>query len=197
MNRLVDYAERLLLILLAAPFLLAFARNLPTHPYYIALAITEGLSVALILVRRPGAMVIAPLPVAVAFLGTALPLLARPGGIALIPGAVGSALMIGGLVLSLAAKLALNRSFGIVAANRGVKRGGPYRLVRHPMYLGYLITQASFLLLNFSLPLLALYLTAWSAQVRRVIEEERVLIHDPLYGRFAAATRWRVVPGLF
>jgi protein-S-isoprenylcysteine O-methyltransferase Ste14 len=33
-------------------------------------------------------------------------------------------------------------------ANRGVVSSGLYRLVRHPIYMGYLITHAGFLLAN-------------------------------------------------
>ena len=45
-----------------------------------------------------------------------------------------------GLVLVVVGKMALGRSFGIVPANRGVVVRGPYTLVRHPIYTGYLIT---------------------------------------------------------
>ena len=39
-------------------------------------------------------------------------------------------------------KLSLGRSFGLMPANRGVVSTGMYRLVRHPIYLGYLVTLA-------------------------------------------------------
>lgn len=197
MKPIIDYGERLFLILLAAPFLISFAVALPLHPHFIALAITEALSVGLILIRRPGTMAVTPYAAAITFVGTAMPLFARPGGEALIPYEVGATLMMAGLLVSISAKMFLGRSFGLIAANRGIKRGGPYRLVRHPMYLGYFITQVGFLLLNFSPTLLILYLVAWTAQALRVIEEERLLIEDPAYGAFTRSTRWRVVPGLF
>jgi protein-S-isoprenylcysteine O-methyltransferase Ste14 len=193
----VDYGERVFLILLSAPFLLAFAKALPTHPYFIAVATAEMLSVFFILIRKPGAITITPYAVAIALVGTAAPLLARPGGTALVPVAVASTLMIGGLLISIAAKVALNRSFGLIAANRGVKRGGPYRVVRHPMYLGYIVTQAGFLLSSFSFSLAALYAAAWTAQVLRVREEERILGLDPAYGAYSQSVSFRIVPGVF
>ena len=55
--------------------------------------------------------------------------------------AVGTAAV--GVSFSLGAKAFLRRSFGIVAANRKVQRGGPYRLVRHPLMLGFLIALAA------------------------------------------------------
>ena len=72
--------------------------------------------------------------------------------------------MMAGLCVNISAKLFLNRSFGIVAANRGIKRGGPYRLVRHPMYFGSILTQVGFVLASFKLTTLALYLVAWTFQ---------------------------------
>ena len=51
-----------------------------------------------------------------------------------------------GLVIVVLGKMTLGRSFGIVPANRGVVVRGPYNFVRHPIYAGYLITHAAFLL---------------------------------------------------
>lgn len=44
------------------------------------------------------------------------------------------------------AKLCLWRSFGLVAAHRGLKAGGLYAVVRHPMYAGYVISHVGYLL---------------------------------------------------
>ena len=196
--KLYDYAERLMLLLLVAPFAVAFAAVLPSHPYMIALAIGEMLSVLFILIRKPGQVVATPYAITIAMLGTGLPLLARPtGGVPLAPDHLVSALMVGGLAISIAAKLALNRSFGLVAANRGVKRGGPYLFVRHPMYLGYFVAHIGLLLGNFSWQLICIYSLAWAAQLLRIVEEEKFLMRDPAYVDFAAATKWRILPAIF
>jgi protein-S-isoprenylcysteine O-methyltransferase Ste14 len=192
---IIDYGERIFLLLLTAPFLLAFTVYLPTHSYALALAVSETLAVTLILFRKRGEMVAKPYPLAIAFLGTALPLLAKPGGAEMLPILVTSTLMLGGLAISISAKLFLNRSFGIVAANRGVKRGGPYRFVRHPMYLGYFITQVGFLLSAFTWWLFALYLASWLVQILRIIEEERILTLNEQYRAYALAVPRRVLPG--
>jgi protein-S-isoprenylcysteine O-methyltransferase Ste14 len=34
---------------------------------------------------------------------------------------------------------ALGRSFGFVAADRGLRASGPYAMVRHPVYASYLL----------------------------------------------------------
>ena len=51
-------------------------------------------------------------------------------------------------LIALASLGTLGRSFGIVAANRGVKTRGPYRLVRHPAYFGYLMSYLGYVAEN-------------------------------------------------
>jgi protein-S-isoprenylcysteine O-methyltransferase Ste14 len=106
-------------------------------------------------------------------------------------------LALGGFALQISAKLTLRRSFGIVAANRGVKVGGPYRFVRHPMYAGYVMTHVGFLLHNPSLWNFGVYGLAFGCQVARILAEERVLLQDQGYRDFAARTRYRLLFGVF
>ena len=97
----------------------------------------------------------------------------------------------------MSAKLSLNRSFGIVAANRGVKTGGPYAYVRHPMYLGYFLSQAAILIMNFSAWNI-LVLSIWAtSQVLRIHAEERVLLRDPSYSAHATRVPYRLVPWIY
>ena len=198
MLKVIDLAERAFVVLIAIPFMIAFVQVLPLHPSFVLLAVSETLAVILILIRRPGDIAATPYAFGIALAGTALPLLIRPqGGVELIPSVVASTMMFVGLGLNISAKLFLNRSFGIVAANRGVKRGGPYRLVRHPMYLGYITTQIGFLLISFTFTSLALYILAWTFQILRIREEETFLMQDEQYRRYSETVSYRLVPGLF
>lgn len=197
MSKVLDIGERIFAILLAIPFLWAFANALPTHPTFVLVAASEMLSVFFILVRRGGLMAGTPFAVAVAFAGTGLPLLVRPDGASLVPTVVSASLMVAGLGLSILSKLYLNRSFGLIAANRGVKVKGPYRFVRHPMYLGYFADQVGFLLASFSIANLIIYLFAWSFQILRIGEEEKMLRNDPAYQLFANRVTRRLVPGIY
>ncbi len=192
---IADFGERLILLLLFGAFVASMAKGFSAHPLTVLLVISESLAVFLILIRKPGAIVVKPYPLAVAIIGTAMPLLVRMGDTVLLPAIVTGTIMGLGLCVNIAAKLALNRSFGIVAANRGVKRGGPYRLVRHPMYLGYFLTQLGFLASAFSWTNLGIYLVAWTAQILRIFEEEKFLSLDPEYREFMQQVRWRVLPG--
>ena len=78
-----------------------------------------------------------------------------------------------------------------------MKRGGPYRLVRHPMYLGYVTTQIGFLLANFSVPNLLFYSVAWGIQILRIREEEKLLLQDEAYANYSTSVRHRLIPGVY
>ena len=164
------------------------------------LLLSESSVVLFIVIRRStGDVSVKPIDWLVAVLGTTAPLLVRPtgGGDALASLYVCVPLMLTGLALQIAAKLTLRRSFGVVAANRGVKVTGPYRLVRHPMYAGYLMTQLAFLLINPSAWNLAVYSFATALQIGRIMAEEQVLGSDPSYRAFAAVVPSRLVPRVF
>lgn len=131
--------------------------------------------------------------------GTVMPLLVNPdtSASALIPTVACLAIMVAGLSLQLMAKLVLGRAFGIVAANRGVRVLGPYRIARHPMYAGYALTHIGFLLAMPSLHNLLFYAIAFTIQIVRIFREERVLFRDDSYRAFAARVPYRLVPGVF
>ncbi len=132
------------------------------------------------------------------FAGTVAALLAIPtSGAPLVPTSVSATLMLAGFVLQVSAKLTLSRSFGVVAANRGVKIGGPYRLIRHPMYAGYMLTHVAFVLAGPNLWNIVIYGAAFCLFVARIIVEERVLIEDPEYQALSQRVRYRLVPFVF
>jgi protein-S-isoprenylcysteine O-methyltransferase Ste14 len=116
---------------------------------------------------------------------------------ALVPPAAGATMLLMGMFVQLHAKVTLGRSFGCVPAHRGLKLGGPYRFVRHPMYAGYLLSHLGFLLMNPGLWNLAVYGLCYSLQVPRLLAEERLLGRDPRYRAYQAGVRYRLVPGLF
>lgn len=102
-----------------------------------------------------------------------------------------------GLIVVILGKITLGRSFGIVPANRGVVVRGPYGIVRHPIYTGYLITHVGFLLANPTPWNIGVILTADAALVGRALMEERVLKADAEYQGYCERVGWHLVPGLF
>ncbi len=165
--------------------------------YPVLLLLSEGLVVLLLLIRRPTDRISTKgLDWALAAGGTFVVLFVGQGG-APLHGPLGAVLMLLGLAIHVGAKLSLLRSFGVVAANRGVKANGPYRLVRHPMYAGYALTHIGFLLAGPTLWNLAIYATVLTIAVRRIVAEERVLREDAAYRDLAEKVRYRLLPLVF
>ena len=198
MLRMIDWVEKTVILVLFMGLAARIGPGLPQHPFNILLLVSDGMVVALMMTRRRTQRVSQrPMDWLLAFAATAGPLMAIGGGAALVPDGVGYGLMAAGLFLSLYAKAVLWRSFGVVAANRGVKIGGPYRFVRHPMYLGYTITQIGFTLLYPIWTNVALYAAAFVLQVMRLRAEEDLLSQDPAYAAYMRSTRFRLLPGVF
>jgi protein-S-isoprenylcysteine O-methyltransferase Ste14 len=195
MLKLLDVCERFAAVLMFATFC---ASNLRSHHWQnLLILVSEVLTVVFILTRRStDAVSQQPADWALAFAGTMGPWLARPGA-APLSEPCGLLLLVAGTAIAIAAKLSLNRSFGLAPANRGVQRRGAYVVVRHPMYLGYFLAQGGFLLLNPTPRNLAVYAGAWTIQIVRILREEQWLLTDPLYREYAQRVRFRLVPGAF
>ena len=134
----------------------------------------------------------------VAILGTAAPLLQRAGDTPFPQLEVaGTAIQVFATGLSVLATISLGRSFGIVAANRGVQTGGLYRFVRHPLYGSYSIGYIGFLLGNPTLMNIALIAVSFTCQYLRAVAEERVLARDPAYQQYLTQVRYRFIPYIF
>ncbi len=133
---------------------------------------------------------------------TDLPPLSRRMRIGRLPSRsapVGLALQAAGLTLRGYSMHALGRSYTrtlrIDASEQPVVRAGPYRLIRHPGYLGSLMTWTGFALTSRSLPTIAMVsgLLA-TAYARRIGAEEQLLRRElPGYERYARTT-WRLIP---
>jgi protein-S-isoprenylcysteine O-methyltransferase Ste14 len=161
--------------------------------------LSEGIVVTLMVTRRPTDDIsLRPWDWLIGLAGVAAPMLARPAHVpAVLSPAVCGVAILCGLVVSVWGKVTLARGFGLVAANRGVVQRGPYRLVRHPIYSGYIISFLAFMLGYPSLRNVAVELGAIALIVVRVIAEERVLSADPVYRAFKADVRYRLIPGVY
>ena len=196
--RAIDWVERAVVLAMFVGLFTRVGSTLAQHPLNVLILVSDGMVVMLVMFRRRTERVsLLPVDWLLAFAATAAPLMASPGGQALVPVTVGASMMALGVVLSVWAKVALWRSFGLVAANRGVKSSGPYRWVRHPMYLGYALTQVGFVLLNPVWINLALYGSAFCLQLLRLRAEEQLLGRDPAYAAYMKSTPYRLAPGLF
>lgn len=204
---ILDAAERVAIVILFTSFLNALITSMIASFHTgqavvigdIMLLITETMMVILVLFRRGAKnLSLRPMDWGLAFSATCMSLLARPSagqphawdGIAVL-------LTIVGLSTQLYSKLTLGRRFGLVAANRGICISGPYRLVRHPIYMGYILLHAGFFLLNPTAWNLGVFAILYTIKIPRILAEERLLGQDPDYQNYMQKVRSRLIPGLF
>jgi len=168
------------------------------HLTGLLLLVSELLVVVLTVMRRPAVRVDRAWRTRIVALASmvGIPLL-RPIGVGIVPDAATAAVSAVGLLLIIAGKVALGRSFGLMPANRGIVCRGIYRVMRHPIYAGYLVTHAAFLVAH---PLgwnLLVLVASDTALLVRAICEERTLARDAEYAGYMTKVRWRVLPGVF
>jgi protein-S-isoprenylcysteine O-methyltransferase Ste14 len=95
-------------------------------------------------------------------------------------------LVILGTALSTYVVFWLARSFSIVPEARRLVTGGPYSIVRHPLYLTEEIAVIGTILQHLSVWSVLLGLVHWCIQLRRMTNEERVLSATfPDYAEYA------------
>ena len=111
--------------------------------------------------------------------------------------AAGLVVIVLGACLSLASLLTLGRSFGIRPAVRQLTTTGPYRVVRHPMYLAYLIADVGYNLQEWNPGTVLLVIAGWASLLYRIRAEERVLAGDAGWQSYAASVRYRLLPGVW
>ncbi len=99
--------------------------------------------------------------------------------------------------LSLASLLSLGRRFGVFPALRGLVTRGPYRLVRHPMYLAYVISDIGYNLQEWNSGTALMVIVGWASLLYRIHAEERVLSRDAGWSSYIALVRHRLLPGLW
>ncbi|MFZ1992289.1 MAG: methyltransferase [Alphaproteobacteria bacterium] len=200
-SRTLDRIEKILVAAFGLAYAAAYLRGYIVDDNIMDLlqVVTEGTMVGFVLFRRPTEDVSRkPSDWILAWGGTLSRLCARPVAHGIIaPLALTTLILLLGFFLQMWAKFTLRRSFGIVAANRGIRASGPYRLLRHPMYAGYFIIDIGAFLANCSLWNFIAYSLSIGIQTFRLLAEERVLSADPEYQALKARVPFRVIPGVF
>jgi len=185
----------------AAYFALASLQfYLQTHRLIGAAFLVEQMWVVLAyLIRRPARVVSGRLgDWLLAFGGTFGGVLSRPVGAHPQWGVeVGLGVQLLGLAMCLASFLALGRSFGFAAADRGLVTRGPYAIVRHPIYASYPVLQFGYLLQSISVWNVLVMLFVTSCNVGRVLVEDRLLATNQQYEAYRIQVRWRLLPGVW
>ena len=99
--------------------------------------------------------------------------------------------------LSIACLLSLGRRFGVFPALRGLTTKGPYRLVRHPMYLAYMLGDMGWNLQEWNFGTAVLVMAGWISLLYRIRAEERILSEDAEWSSYVALVRYRLLPGFW
>lgn len=124
-----------------------------------------------------------------------LPTLIKPGvaSVGLLNQA-GMALELIGVIFTQLARVYLGRSFGLLPANRGIVSKGPFRLMRHPIYVGWFVLTLGYAFIyprprNFVVIVATLLFMMW-----RIVQEEDLLGLDPEYRAYCEKVRYRLIP---
>jgi len=80
-----------------------------------------------------------------------------------------------GIAIALLAMASLRRSFSLTPQARRLAAGGPYRVIRHPLYLGEALNVVGYTVAVGSLTVLVAALVVVAGAVTRAVLEERLL----------------------
>lgn len=108
-----------------------------------------------------------------------------------------TSLLIAGNYLCVVVLLHLGRSISIMAEARRLVTSGPYRVIRHPLYLAEEIATVGIFLQFLSWQAALVLVVHFIFQIRRMLNEERVLAETfPEYRNYANRTA-RFIPGVW
>ncbi|MDQ6856259.1 MAG: isoprenylcysteine carboxylmethyltransferase family protein [Candidatus Dormibacteraeota bacterium] len=141
------------------------------------------------------------LPRAAALLGTVMLLVvgAFPQGARLYAppswlGGLSTALSVTAFAMAVYGLLYLRRSLSIIPEVRRLVTGGPYRVVRHPLYAAEILAACAFVMVNPGvLPVVVLAPFVATQLLRSMFEERLLTAAYPQYVDYAAHTR-RLIP---
>jgi protein-S-isoprenylcysteine O-methyltransferase Ste14 len=158
------------------------------------------LAAAVILRARPIGKAYGLEPRISAFVGTfliyAIPLFPRSGGSA-VSEMVSTALILVGSSAATFVLLHLGASFSMMAEARRLVTSGPYRYVRHPLYLAEEVAICGLLLQFFSIWTAIIFTFQIAFQLRRMHNEEIILTEIlPGYTAYQQSTV-RLIPGIY
>ena len=167
---------------------------------YFALRAAVVIAFAILVMRRPQPRCRSREPLAFAACGVAMLSVVALGG----PGSdtatalvlVGDLVAVCACAWLLASVVVLGRCFGVLPEARGLVTRGPYRVVRHPVYLGEIGACAGLVLAApaaWNVAVLGLFTAAQAVRMR--LEEKALAAEFPQYVQYAARTG-RLLPRL-
>lgn len=165
-------------------FLIRIAQFLGGEKIALLLALQSALTAFFLVMRRKAERAAHPVISLVAWVSALLPLAFNLKG-------ADTLYSIPGLLLALWALLALRFSFAIAPDDRGIVTRGPYRLIRHPMYLGEILSLLGLCIATLNAWNWLLWLVFLRLIALRITAEEYIL---PGYDGYRQSVRWRLMP---
>jgi len=215
-NRALPSASLLILVIWQIWALAADSRVFIAHP---TLAVAVGclrsvlyvaflsIPVAVLLLHDPPAasdnrILVRSLAVVTTFFLILLGLLAPSGPVLfrvpLTVDAAALAMTLVGVILGVYAMATLGMNFSFWPEARRLVVCGPYRLVRHPVYLAEIIMSAGALILNLRLTMVVGEIIVVVLVIVRIHVEERLLGSTfPAFREFETTTHHRLIPGIW
>jgi protein-S-isoprenylcysteine O-methyltransferase Ste14 len=109
----------------------------------------------------------------------------------------GDALLAAGTAWSVWSLRSLGRSVSVLAQARSLVDRGPYQWIRHPLYIGEIVSSLGLAVAAGRLAALAIWLGFCVLQAYRALREEQLLVQAlPGYRGYQARTA-ALLPGLF
>jgi len=169
--------------------------------HHLLLVCFNALLVFLYLIRRAArsttkSLFVKTIAVIATFLPFTIPLLGRPSDNPNILLLTSLVTMIG-IAIAIYSLSTLGRSFSIIPQARRLVQTGPYKLVRHPVYLGELISILGVVLAQLSAITMVIYCLLIALLLYRALQEEKLLAGIfPEYETYSLR-RARFIPGVF
>lgn len=105
--------------------------------------------------------------------------------------------MSAGFLISVFSLLDLGRSFDVFPVHRKIVTKGMYQYIRHPIYLGYIITAIGALVSGFSSYNLLIFSLLIVLTIARISLEEKELLKDWAYQLFKNEVPYRIFPKVY
>ncbi len=102
-----------------------------------------------------------------------------------------------GAVLTILSLLSLYKSFGILVSYREIKTKYMYRVVRHPVYLSYMVMDTGIILAYFSLINVIIFIIALSLFLLRIHYEESFLSKHKEYVEYKKRVKYKLIPLIY
>jgi protein-S-isoprenylcysteine O-methyltransferase Ste14 len=197
------WVDRTIAVIAALPFVYVLYHNIQVTELTIprvALLLQLSLLVVTMLIRRaPVRVTTNSLYWLVAFVASYFGFLTvsvSAAGHPLVPALLTDALSMTSVLADGYARVSLGRNIGFVPAQRRLVMGGPYRLVRHPIYSALFLAETCVVLENFSWVNFLLSLVFVGLFVIKTLMEENFLRKDSAYAKYMEEVRYRWIPGV-